>query len=137
MGLNYLLWHKKSGMLVSRSGIKSGLKALKIAMKDPHPPTPSPKAGEGEPEHKVKFDSVYFWIPVPQVGDGYLWNGSGLMLTQKMSIFGAMLVKCFQRILWKNKKKPLTPAPLPTCDSFARMHSGTCLASRRERGAGI
>ncbi len=26
------------------------------------------------------------------------------------------------------------PSPLPTCDSFARMHSGTCLAGRGERG---
>jgi site-specific DNA-adenine methylase len=59
---------------------QSEIKTLEIAWKDPHPPstgsgqrpTPSPKAGEGEPEHKTES-----LTPSPVLGEGW---GEGLSM---------------------------------------------------------
>jgi MoxR-like ATPase len=47
-----------------RVSTEIGTKNPETALKDPHPPTPSPKAGEGEPEHRAKSLD-------PLVGDGW------------------------------------------------------------------
>jgi hypothetical protein len=62
-----------SGMLLTEVSSIAGTNSTRDTLKDPHPPTPSPRAGEGEPEHQAKF-----LAPSPALGEGW---GEGLSMS--------------------------------------------------------